>query len=252
MASLEQIKVTEISEVITVLAPTGRRMKITNRPFFGFSFCKEGKITYTHNGKRFVSDKDCAIFLPAGATYELYNNSGGAFPLVNFKCAEPFTDEFIIIPLQNNSDYIKDFEKLRELDFSRRELKALSVFYDILDRLLSEQLYTDSAIMPAVNYISENLYNPELDNEKAAAAAEISESYMRRLFKKKYGKTPKQYILEMRIKKAGRLLCETAEPVTDIAYDCGFSSVYHFCREFKAVTGITPTSYRKYRAKKGI
>ena len=77
MASLEQIKVTEISEVITVLAPTGRRMKITNRPFFGLSFCKEGKITYTHNGKRFVSDKDCAIFLPAGATYELYNNSGG-------------------------------------------------------------------------------------------------------------------------------------------------------------------------------
>lgn len=62
MASLEQIKVTEISEVITVLAPTGRRMKITNRPFFGLSFCKEGKITYTHNGKRFVSDKDCAIF----------------------------------------------------------------------------------------------------------------------------------------------------------------------------------------------
>ena len=117
---------------------------------------------------------------------------------------------------------------------------------------MSEQLYTDSAIIPAVNYISENLYNPELDNEKAAAAAEISESYMRRLFKKKYGKTPKQYILEMRIKKAGRLLCETAEPVTDIAYDCGFSSVYHFCREFKAVTGITPTRYRKYRAKKGI
>ena len=81
-------------------------------------------------------------------------------------------------------------EKLRELDFSRRELKALSVFYDILDRLLSEQLYTDSAIIPAVNYISENLYNPELDNEKAAAAAEISESYMRRLFKKKYGMPP--------------------------------------------------------------
>ena len=113
MSDFGQIKVTEISEVITVLAPTGRHMEITNRPFFGLSFCKEGKIIYTHNGKRFVSDKDCAIFLPSGATYELYNNSGGAFPLVNFKCAEPFTDEFIIIPLQNNSDYIKDFERLR-------------------------------------------------------------------------------------------------------------------------------------------
>lgn len=62
MSDFGQIKVTEISEVITVLAPTGRHMEITNRPFFGLSFCKEGKITYTHNGKRFVSDKDCAIF----------------------------------------------------------------------------------------------------------------------------------------------------------------------------------------------
>lgn len=252
MNGFENIKITEISEIITVLAPTGRHIKIINRPFFGLSFCTDGKITYTHNGKKFVSDSSCAVFLPQDATYELYNNSGGAFPLINFKCTEPFTDEFIVIPLQQNSDYIKDFEKMHELDLSHSSLKAMSVFYDILDRLLSEQLYDDGAIKPALKYIDENLYNSELNNASIAASAGISESYMRRLFKKKYGKAPKQYILEMRIKKAGRLLCETAEPVTDISYECGFSSVYHFCREFKSVTGITPTQYRKRRERKGI
>lgn len=252
MKSLDGIKITEISEIITVLAPTGRHLQIKNRPFFGLSFCIDGKITYTHNGKKFVSDSNCAIFLPKNATYELYNNSGGAFPLINFKCTEDFTDEFITIPLQQNGDYIKDFEKMHELDLPRGNLKAMSIFYDILDRLSSEQMYDDGAIKPALKYITENLYNPELNNDLIASSAGISESYMRRLFKRKYGKSPKQYILEMRIKKAGRLLCETAEPVTDISYECGFSSVYHFCREFKVVIGITPTEYRKHRERKGI
>lgn len=231
----------------------GRHIKINKRPFFGLSFCKSGKITYTHNNKKFISDKDCAIFLPQNATYELYNNAGGKFPLINFKCAVPFTDEFITVPLQHNEDYIKDFEKMHDLDFFNNGLfKTMSIFYDILDRLANESLYNDAVISPAVNYIAENLYNPELNNAAIAANAKISESYMRRLFKKKYGTTPKQYILEMRVKKAGKLLCETTEPITIISYDCGFSSVYHFCREFKKSTGITPTQYRKQRKKIGI
>jgi len=58
-----------------------------------------------------------------------------------------------------------------------------------------------------------------------------------------YDITPKQYILNARIRRAKQLLCDTPLTVTAIAEKCGFSSVYHFCRSFKQHTGQTPTEY---------
>ena len=66
---------------------------------------------------------------------------------------------------------------------------------------------------------------------------------MRKLFLSYYHITPKQYVLDIRIRKAKQLLCDTPFSVTAIAEECGFSSVYHFCRVFKEKTGFTPTEY---------
>ena len=82
---------------------------------------------------------------------------------------------------------------------------------------------------------------------KAALAkkAGISEVYLRKLFLTYYKITPKQYILDIRLSKAKQLLVDTAFTVTDIARECGFASLYHFCRCFKKKTGTTPTEYAK-------
>lgn len=71
MKGLKNIVVTEITGVMTVYSPKGRSVKMNNRKCYGMSFCSEGQITYTHNGKKFVSDNKHIIILPEGQSYTL-------------------------------------------------------------------------------------------------------------------------------------------------------------------------------------
>ena len=254
MNQLDGITVSNIAEIITIRAPRGRRMKIANRGFFGLSFCTSGKITYSHGGKSFVSKPGVAVILPMHAAYELYNNEGGEFPLINFYCAgKGFTDEFICIPLGKDDVYIKDYERMKSLSFSEsNRLAVLGVFYEILSRLSSEDKNSAGVLNPALEYIAENFCSQEISNTAIAEYANISEVYFRKLFREKYHTTPRQYILEMRVKKAKQLLAETRQSVADISVLCGFSGVYHFCRAFKQRVGLTPTEYRSVYEKTAI
>lgn len=249
MNPIDMITVSEIINVVTVNAYTGRRVKIENRAYFGLSFCKSGKITYTHGNKAFLSTPECAVILPMGASYELYNNCGGEFPLINFLCSgEKPCDEFLTIPLNHTEDYFRDYERLKGLSMlNGSRLKIMSVFYDMLERLSGEYSVRRAELNRALRYINENIENPSLTNIEVAAAAGVCESYLRKLFNEDLGVTPKKYILDMRIKRAEQLLSEDCFNITETAYKCGFASVYHFCRAFKANTGITPSQYRKYR-----
>lgn len=57
--------------------------------------------------------------------------------------------------------------------------------------------------------------------------------------------TPRQYILELRIKHAKELLIGDVIAINRVAELCGFSGVYHFYRTFRQMTGQTPTDYRR-------
>ena len=178
---------------------------------------------------------------------------GGEFPLINFTCTEQFTDEILIIPLKETDEYFRDYEKLRRLEtFNGSRLKMMGIFYGILDRLLDESTAKNPHLSYALQYIAANLGDPPLSNIKIAEETGISEVYLRRLFRESYKTTPKQYIIEIRIKKAGQLLHENRLTIHDIAMQCEFSSVYHFCRAFKQYSGLTPSEYRSSYYIEGI
>lgn len=252
MNRLEWISVNHV-EAFTVDAEKGKHIQITNRGAFGLSFCKSGKITYTHSGKKFISTPDRAIILPMGETYELYNNLGGEFPVINFTCIEKFTDEFIVIPLDKTEEYLADYEKIRRLEITKgNRLKMMSLFYGILERLLNESKTKNPHLSQATQYILSNLSDTKLSNNQIAQEIGISEVYLRRLFRESYKTTPKQYIIEIRNKRAMQLLRENRLSITEIAFQSGFTSVYHFCRSFKLYSGLTPSEYRKRYQANGI
>ena len=78
----------------------------------------------------------------------------------------------------------------------------------------------------------------------AADQAGLSASRQRVLFKQATGLSPKQFQLEARIGRASRLLEESKLPVSEIAAQTGFESVYHFSRQFKRMRGVSPSQYR--------
>ncbi len=236
--------VTEILDMMVVSSQKGRYFEMKNRRWYGLSFCKSGQITYTHNGKSFVSEPCSAVILPKGQSYSLFGDKSGEFPLINFCCAEDFTDEFLVIPIQNSERLIRQFEKMRSLYLIEGNgFEVLSLFYGILHEFFGHS--ENGLLTPAVRYIEQNFMNPSLSNAELAGKCGISEVYFRKLFVKKFKVSPKQFVLDLRIHHAKQLLAEGALKNTAIAEKCGFASPYHFCRAFKQKTGMTPSNYMK-------
>ncbi len=245
--NLTDITVTDILSASVIQASKGRRLKMINRPSYALHFCTLGKITYTHNGKKFIADEGHAIILPMGATYELYNNEGGRFPLINFLTENnEFTDEFITYPIISAASYIEDAEKVISLsDTKENRLLKISLLYKIFNRILYESNKGVKILTPALKYMSEHLCDPDITNDILAKEAHISEIYLRTLFKECYNTTPHQYLISLRIERAKKLLAGTNNSVQNIAADSGFSGIYHFTRAFKKSTSMNPTEYRK-------
>lgn len=242
--TLKDIRITEIKSVSEIYSEKGRRFCMHNRESFGLSFCRGGQITYTQNEEKYISDKDNAIILPKGKSYSLKGDKTGIFPVVNFDCVGFSTDTFLILPLYNRELVIKDFEHIMELyGIAGKELKCISLLYDILYRLSADSGAMSPHLSRAVAYIENHFSQSELSNSELAEIAGISEVYLRRLFQKQFGVSPKQYILDMRIKKAEQFLT-TNMRINDIAEKCGYASVYHFSRSFRQYTGASPTEYR--------
>lgn len=246
MKTLSQITVTTIHGGLMVSSNRGRYLKMKSRHSYAISFCKSGQIDYLQNGIRIASTPEYAVLLPKNATYELFGVEDGIFPLINFDTLIPFADAITAIPLTNAESYYKDLERICELWlYPEKHAKVMSLLYDILQRLSMESNEASPLLTPALRYLDEHIFDPNLRNSILAKQANISEIYFRRLFYQAYGMTPKQYILELRLRQARHLLAGNRQTVSSIAESCGFSSVYHFSRAFKDATGISPAEYAK-------
>lgn len=72
----------------------------------------------------------------------------------------------------------------------------------------------------------------------------INKFYLTKLFKRRYGTTLIEYILDLRITQAKKLLRFSDDRVETIARECGFEDPNYFSRAFKKLEGVTPTKYR--------
>ena len=100
----------------------------------------------------------------------------------------------------------------------------------------------DSLIRQAQQIIEEQ-WNQPVDMRRLAASLRMSYRHFRRLFQQCTGVPPGQYLLNLRINRAKRLL---EEPLTiaEVAYRAGFSDPYYFSRLFKQKTGVSPKKWR--------
>ena len=72
----------------------------------------------------------------------------------------------------------------------------------------------------------------------------VSKYHLLRLFKKYYGQTPRQYLIDKRIEKA-KVYLENGMSVTETCFAVGFESLGSFSALFKTKTGKTPSTFRK-------
>ena len=188
----------------------GHRYQTLNRECFGLVLCLEGEAAYTMDGRTYVSNKDNALILPKGGSYTRFGVTEGLFAIVNFQAKELPDTDILTFPLQNYQECLEDFEALRKLCLRQNShLKAYSVFYRLLEKVFAASMSKATPLDPILQYIEENLSNPDISNTTLAKQMEISEIYFRKLFAAHYGVTPRQYILDLRMQKAKQLLTDT-------------------------------------------
>lgn len=88
-------------------------------------------------------------------------------------------------------------------------------------------------------------YTQNISLEDISSHIAMNPTAFCRYFKEQTGRTFKQYVMNMRIGYACKLLAADILNISQIALECGFESIGHFNRSFKKITGITPTLYKK-------
>ena len=132
-----------------------------------------------------------------------------------------------------------------EPDDVKAEINGLEYNLEqIRKRVKKSTVQTDPRIQTVIDYI---MLNPteEYTSDKLSGMAEVAETTFRRLFKEATGKTATEFIRQVRLTTAARLLLVSNDPVNCIAHDVGFEDANHFTRVFRQAFGMTPGRSRK-------
>lgn len=99
-------------------------------------------------------------------------------------------------------------------------------------------------ILKVKNFISKN-YMDELRLPELASLAGMSSSAFSRFFKLHTGRNISEYIIDLRLGYAARMLVDTDKCISEIGFDCGFNNLSNFNRIFKKKKGCSPSEFRE-------
>ena len=151
-------------------------------------------------------------------------------------------------------DYTKRQDMLQDEIRNKKTWSKLKQYIlDYYSKLLGEVYKNvkgrESAEIVAVkDYIREN-FKKEISLKELSEVACISQSYLSTLFKKETGKNYKDYLVEIRMEEAIRLLLSTEMKTYEIAYEIGYNNSRRFVDTFKNIYNMSPMEYRKANLK---
>jgi AraC family transcriptional regulator len=100
-----------------------------------------------------------------------------------------------------------------------------------------------STLRRCIDFIQANL-SGSIRLDDLARESGMSSSHLIRSFRQSTGKSPYQYVLELRTKRAKSMMRDRRLGLTEIALSSGFANQHHLSRTFRNLVGITPSQYR--------
>lgn len=106
-------------------------------------------------------------------------------------------------------------------------------------------------IMAVDAYLRKN-FTRDVKLAEAAGIANMSETAFSRFFSQHTGKSFTDYLIDIRIGNAARMLVDTSKTVAEICYECGYNNMSNFNRIFRRKKGCTPSEFRELYHKKQV
>ncbi len=215
------------------------------------AFClKSGSFSYGYSAEKpneYTANPGSIVLCKSGEALYRYASGPISICMIKFK---------------SNSDIFKSGEPIAVRDFSRFEynLKTLESIHFITEPAvgLSTEHYCRDIIYQVIDSISEaikplgksylyikNNFTEPISVKELAKSENFSTVHFINTFKEEYGKAPKEYITELRMRKASYMLKNSCFNITEIADMCGYEDPLYFSRHFKAYYGISPKNFRQ-------
>ena len=234
--------------------PENYPMHNTGRRHHGFLYTLQGTETYHFADKTVAAVPHSVLYIPKNEEYTIaFSDQKSDVYTVDFEMAaetEPARPFLVKLPASNPVAGL--FAKM-EAAYDKRTDKGIltckSLFYQILEHTAeAERLFLPSEkyakIAQAVEQMEKNFLNGDFRLETLSDNCGISYRYFEQLFRQKYGMSPKEYLLSLRLEHAKELLADSDLRIKDIALLLGYGDITHFGKLFTAKTGYTPREYR--------
>lgn len=139
------------------------------------------------------------------------------------------------------------YETEDQLTIGRPRLRLGELFLNLDGFLKEEKKHrpTGNAKLDQIRELLESSLDRKLSLENLAETKGLSASWVRKNFRKVYGKSPGQYRKEMQMRYAARCLAEMEESIAGIGMRVGSSNPSKFSAAFQSLMNHTPSAYRK-------
>ena len=242
--------------VIACFVPKGTDVPVhRDRPSHGLALHTAGNKEYIFaSGEKVSVTAGDIIYLPKNSTYEVVLKTHGDCYAINFDFTEDISFSPFAVKIKNQAEILKHFRRANDVWEMKKKsyiLKCKAELYNIIyamhESYTAQYLPKDKLklIAPAVDYIHENYVTEAISIEFLARMCNISPEYFRKIFKSFFGNSPVNYINNLKITRAKELLETKMYSVTDAALQSGYTEMSHFSREFKKMTGLCPSEYKK-------
>jgi AraC-like DNA-binding protein len=166
----------------------------------------------------------------------------------NAQCGILFSQETIV----NVADRILNLKKMNGFDSA---LALMSLLYDLSiaknsktlsdpGHLCKEYNYKNEKVDKVYDYLNKN-FNKQIALIEMARIVDMSEAAFARFIKKRTGMSFVNILNEIRVGHASKILIDSTNTISEIAYQCGFNNLSYFNRIFKEKKVVGPKEYRK-------
>lgn len=258
MGVYNDFRVGSITTIIRKVERQDFKYECPGRSADGYLYVTDGEGVYINHEKQVIPlQKHSLIFLSEGDLYTV----------------KATTDGFTYITTGFSLHPEKAFQKLdfpEYIDLSEQpyicqQLEAILKIWEdrspwylpkariAIERMLIDMMeeYGNSSnfrfygrLYPVLTYIHRH-YDDTITNEKLAEICGLSVTHFRRIFKEQLHKSPMEYLTDLRINWALKLLKTRMFSVSEVGDLVGFPDVYYFSKIIKKHTGKTPTEYTK-------
>ncbi|SHI56691.1 two component transcriptional regulator, AraC family [Clostridium amylolyticum] len=241
MSKVDMCKIMIVDDEPKIRRGLIKKIKLLNLPIEEFIECEDGKSALEKYRIHKVPIVIADINMPYMNGLEFIHNINS----IQKEAA------IIILSGYDRFDYAQKAISLNVMEYLLKPVSQEDLHKTLIKALdNTKALWTDNrgltdTVARIKGYIEKNYYSENLNLTSVAAFFELSEAYISSLMKKELGLSFNEYVTNVRIESAKKLLKEQGRAIKiyQVAELVGYNSQHYFCRVFKKITGVSPIEY---------